>query len=973
MTAIPLSLAPTSTVLLGGEVHTTMSAMETVLAALQTLYTDPKPEAKQQANEWLQNFQKEPEAWETANVILSSADAPDEPKLFAAQTFRAKIIYDLDQLPADHRIPLRDTIVAALKNASASGSKVIITQLALALADLLLQLPEWRNGLQDMIDQFGKDPQTVPALLDFLKVLPQENMSNVRVRITNPDWRTDATGTEVLNLIGMYFQAPGVTSSVRAATLKVLASWLRAGEMIPSAIQQSPFFNYIFESLASEALFDDSVDLLVDLIHETQEIADNMEPIQAIVPRLPPLRQPLAQAIEGEDSEAVRGYCRIFVEAGECYAQLMLQHPSEFMPIVEAIADCSAYSDLEVVTITLNFWWKLAVGLRKGGFVKDPACQPFLEVIARLVDTVIQHLRYPDDVDSLTGQDRDDFRDFRHDIGNTLKDCCSVLGSTACLARSFAALEAEVAKGPAGQWQIIEAALFSIRTMGAKVDLQENVVMPKLFEAIPQLPQTNAKVRYSATLVVGRYTEWLSEHAEYLPKMMEYVFSGFNVGDADVTTASASALKYLCKDCSSHLFGYLPALFDFVQQHASALHREDLIDIYSGYADIIAKMPPNDAINALQTFCAPLLGRLQELATASTTGAKGDVPAATHALEHINILLEANSHLADDLPPTCANTANEIWQILSHILHSHSEVSSLETICSTLRRGLPLFGKLALPLVPSLLDTMTSAFERTGVSGFIWITGKAADLTRLPEAQEHAESLEEHLKQAFERITKKIVELLNKSSLDDIQDCIEDYAHLIKNLADQSPSILFLSPAFPSAIQIAISSVNLLNPNVSHDALDAVRVIVGHDALNTQNTQGYGAPSHLSPRDQANMPAFAAAIKQVLSGENAGQRLVQILLTRLVTDFHEDIAPMSITIARLLTQSFPQEMAQWIPAAVQSLPAKAVKDAERDKFLAGCSKALQEGNPNAMRSAWVQLDRASRKERERKSLADARV
>lgn len=35
-------------------------------------------------------FCLQPEAWETANVILSSADAPAEPKLFAAQTFRAK-------------------------------------------------------------------------------------------------------------------------------------------------------------------------------------------------------------------------------------------------------------------------------------------------------------------------------------------------------------------------------------------------------------------------------------------------------------------------------------------------------------------------------------------------------------------------------------------------------------------------------------------------------------------------------------------------------------------------------------------------------------------------------------------------------------------------------------------------------------------------------------------------------------------
>lgn len=192
-------------------------------------------------------------------------------------------------------------------------------------------------------------------------------------------------------------------------------------------------------------------------------------------------------------------------------------------------------------------------------------------------------------------------------------------------------------------------------------------------------------------------------------------------------------------------------------------------------------------------------------------------------------------------------------------------------------------------------------------------------------------------------------------------------------MAQDSPSILFLSPAFPSAVHIAISAINLLNPNVSHDGLDTIRVLIGHDALNTQNNQPFGDASHLSARDQANMPRYATAIRQVFSNENAGQRLVDILLSRLVTDFHEDNAPMSITIARLLAQSFAQEMATWIPTAVQKLPPKAIKDSERDKFLAGCSKALQDGNPNAMRTAWTQLDRTCRKERERSSLANARV
>lgn len=143
----------------------------------------------------------------------------------------------------------------------------------------------------------------------------------------------------------------------------------------------------------------------------------------------------------------------------------------------------------------------------------------------------------------------------------------------------------------------------------------------------------------------------------------------------------------------------------------------------------------------------------------------------TDALEQLNILLQANAHLADDLPPSCASTANDIWQILSRILQSHSEVTLLETVCSTLRRGLALFGKLVLPLVPSLLDSLASSFERTGVSGFVWITGRVADLVRIPEAQEHGEELESHVKTSFERISHRIVQMLAKSSLDDIQDC----------------------------------------------------------------------------------------------------------------------------------------------------------------------------------------------------------
>lgn len=94
-----------------------------------------------------------------------------------------QIIYDLEQLPQEHRLPLRDTLVHALKNAT-SGPKAIVTQLCIALSDLLLQVPEWTNALQEMIDQLGSTPDTVAALLEFLSILPQEMTGETRIRVS---------------------------------------------------------------------------------------------------------------------------------------------------------------------------------------------------------------------------------------------------------------------------------------------------------------------------------------------------------------------------------------------------------------------------------------------------------------------------------------------------------------------------------------------------------------------------------------------------------------------------------------------------------------------------------------------------------------------------------------------------------------------------------------------------------------------
>lgn len=95
----------------------------------------------------------------------------------------SQVTYDLHQVEGPHLLDLRDTLVAALEHYQ-TGPRTIIVQLCLAISGLALQLPQWGNAVQGMIERFGQNPATVPILLQFLTVLPEELNTNTKIPVT---------------------------------------------------------------------------------------------------------------------------------------------------------------------------------------------------------------------------------------------------------------------------------------------------------------------------------------------------------------------------------------------------------------------------------------------------------------------------------------------------------------------------------------------------------------------------------------------------------------------------------------------------------------------------------------------------------------------------------------------------------------------------------------------------------------------
>ena len=407
----------------------------------------------------------------------------------------------------------------------------------------------------------------------------------------------------------------GLTVQITTAIFETLSSWLAAGEIIPSQVAQTPLFETAFTSLSSDELFDSAVDLLCDLIHETQEIDDNVDIIQLIIPRLVALRPELHN--HTDDADRIRGYCRLFCEAGETYTDLIARHPDDLLALVEAVAECAAYEDLEIVQITFNFWYNLATAL--GRTPSDPRFQPILAIYANLQSVIISRLHFPGDDEQQTAQERDEFRMFRHRMGDTLKDCCHVLGATVCLRKSYDMVASALAK-PSPTWQEIEAPLFSMRSMGAEVDNDDEEVLPHIMEMLPRLPD-HPRIRYAAILVISRYTQWINRHPSHLAFQLQYVSAGFEIADENVSAAAAQAMKFMCQDCHSHLVPFLPQLHTFVGSVGDKLEQADMVEVMEAIGYVVSSMPAEEGAQALQQFSQPLLQRVQ--AASPTEGKDG--------------------------------------------------------------------------------------------------------------------------------------------------------------------------------------------------------------------------------------------------------------------------------------------------------------------------------------------------------------
>ncbi|KAL8302404.1 hypothetical protein RB597_002655 [Gaeumannomyces tritici] len=919
---------------------------ENVLQAMLAMRGQDR-EKKVFAMEYLDKFQKSQDAWNvTIGILQSSTDG--EALSFAAITLKGKITYDLHTQVTENDLPaLRSQILVLLKKFS-PGPKPVRVQLCVCLAILAIHMKSWQDVLDSVVVSLGDSVESHACILDFLKVLPEEVTEGRKITLSEEELAQRTTelladnSTRVVELLINYAQS-SESAARNPQLMECITSWLR--EVPVNFIVKTPLLDVVINALGHDQSLQQAAECLGVICHETREVDENVETIQILLPKIVQLRPLIEKAVSEEDTEAYRALTRLFADAGDAWVVAIAREPRHFRPLVDIMLECCVRDkERDVISYTFNFWFELKQYLVLD--IYSEARKDLGEVYVKLVEVLMKHLEYPqsdneNELDLFDGdrEMEEKFREFRHRMGDTLKDSCEVLGVVTCLTKVLDSMKlwmqkygSQATATSVPHWQELEAPLFSMRAMGRMVPKEEDVVLPQLMPLLVQMP-AHEKLRFAAIMVIGRYTEWTAEHAEFLQPQFNYIVSSFETDSKEIVRAAAQAIKYFCTDCKHLLSDQVLQLQAFYEQILDKLPEPSQEEITEGVASVVAVQKPEDIYSLLKLYCDPLFNRLMVKA-GNATDEDSKLAVADH-LQLITLFVQTvKPYAAEGQENPAVKYWQEVFPVLSKVLDSFLNFPPIcERVCRCWRFMVISYRTAMTPILTPMAEKLANGFQASRQGCFLWVTG--AILREFSEEREHVpDSISEGIYSFFEAQATSVLRVLHGLPAAEVPDVIEDYFRLLIDALLFYHQKLIPSPLLTPIFEAALTALTLQQRDPLSAALHYLRDLLTYGGDNPVG-------SSMPPATNPNLAQLRLIVRQLLSTH--GELLVKQVLGGMLNTFPRDCFADGSGVLLAMFEQLPTETAEWIERAIASLPAGSVSPTESSRLMQKIQERLAAG------------------------------
>ncbi|KAH8409298.1 hypothetical protein KR009_012304, partial [Drosophila setifemur] len=424
-----------------------------VCEALDSMYVKGSSEM----DKYLHGFQQSPEAWDIVDEMLFDCkEHPMHVLVFAGSTLRLKIRQEANTLIPELLLTIRDGLTIHLQHAAwLPNARPLVVQLALCLADLGILTSSLTHELAALEVRLRYCPEHILALLEILKMLPEEvatfgaqlNIDHMN-RVVN---MMRYQGPNVIRVIESYLGREDLGPEGNSECFRVCASWTRRSFIKGNQLMNRVFFKRIVEVLTTPVAegHEEAADVVVALMEEAL-LSGSLE--MKIFDMIINLEGAFLMSLD--KPKMVSSYASIFVSFCETTLKLSRGHERVYelrMQVLELALHVPRFCQWPVVETCLGIWSLLGEEL-KYKEDSDPEKYIYDDVVDEFLQLVCNQILLPDSVETISpGSPQDVFRvlvaETLNDMGHLVRaDSIQQLLNIAC--------------NPQNEWVKVEACSF---------------------------------------------------------------------------------------------------------------------------------------------------------------------------------------------------------------------------------------------------------------------------------------------------------------------------------------------------------------------------------------------------------------------------------------------------------------------------------------------------------------------------------
>lgn len=702
-------------------------------------------------------------------------EKPIEVQYYGASSLHLKISKHWDELGDNEadKLGLRNKLLETFVTFMSEGrSRVVQTRVGVALASYVVHtVPDlWKTAIADLISNFSLETlgASVPShkiylnLIELLMMIPEEFHTQHMSQ-----HRKNNTRTALINSVPQVFEviqklmreesSRNEVIEIQQAAVKCFSNWTQhlgplildeshdaVLELVLSKINNEELVNYVVEALSG--------------IYTHPDIHRHPNSVLKLIHKLMSVESVLDKALEEKELDFCSSLFSLFIQVTETHSRLLLDLVSDkpeerevIFRLMAVVLKCCATPGYYPIDETcseqsFNFFYILQDDIVASDGEKGKEYMIlFKPLYQSLIETLLVKVQFPPDHlydQEWSSEDKEAFRCYRQDVGDTFMYCYNMLRSTVMttLKNHFDAalniLSSSLTTGTTVLWQPLEAVIFALSSVAENIDGNEESGFDDIFNSLSAIPFHISDRLLSSTMeMVGAYTEWIFHHPAVLPPVLQLLLSGLK-GQHLCTVSATMALKDVTRECQSLMPPFASSILVECSNglsNESHLKPKEKVRLACTVGHILSILPEESIQHYLSTLLLPIFTQLQVVANYEVEAKKDDYfPIRNECVNQLNIIgslfsgidLQMRKEVGGDSVGDSSPALYQVFSLLLPIIASIgvkwvNEETIVEALSEVIKKSILTLLDSVKPLVLNVLQLINQLYSMSSQPALI--------------------------------------------------------------------------------------------------------------------------------------------------------------------------------------------------------------------------------------------------------------